>query len=159
MADIRIKVAKDKAKLVKALRAGDGSTGPFQTFYEVIAFAAALGIQKGKYVPFEEKDASREIDPIRQEQFASKGYDRIIDLISLIHERNPKSLTDSTEYEAKRISMFEAYANGGLEILEDFVRGSNNISNQLLLLITSARQQSSTEEDDLGLDLMQVFGS
>lgn len=30
MADIRIKVAKDKAKLVKALKVGEGSTGPFQ---------------------------------------------------------------------------------------------------------------------------------
>ncbi|NJN24386.1 MAG: DNA phosphorothioation-associated protein 4 [Acaryochloridaceae cyanobacterium RL_2_7] len=154
MADIRIKVAKDKAKLVKALRAGDGATGPFQTFYEVIAFAAALGIRKGKFVPFEEKDASREIDPIRQEQFASKGYDRIIDLISLIHERNPKSLTDSTEYEVRRIAMFEAYANGGLEILEDVVRGSGNISNQILLLITSVKIQSPAEDNDLELGFL-----
>jgi hypothetical protein len=38
MADIRIKVAKDKAKLVKALRAGEGSTGPFQTYANVVAF-------------------------------------------------------------------------------------------------------------------------
>lgn len=154
MADIRIKVAKDKAKLVKALRAGEGSTGPFQTFYEVIAFAAALGIQKGKFVPFEEKDASREIDPIRQEQFASKGYDRIIDLISLIHERNLKNLTDNIEHETKRISMFEAYANGGLEILKDIVRGSDDISNQILLLISSVKNKSSFEEDDLDLSFL-----
>jgi len=154
MADIRIKVAKDKAKLVKALQAGDGSTGPFQTFYEVIAFAAALGIQKGKFIPFEEKDASGEINPIRQEQFASKGYDRIIDLISLIHERNPKNLTDNTEHEAKRISIFEAYANGGLEILEDIVRGSSDISSQILLLITSAKKQSSAEEYDFDLSFL-----
>ncbi len=154
MADIRIKVAKDKAKLVKALRAGDGSTGPFQTFYEVLAFAAALGIQKGRFVPFEEKDASREIDPIRQEQFASKGYDRIIDLISLVHERNPKNLVDNAEYEAKRISIFEAYANGGLEILEDIVQGSSDVSQQILLLITSAKNQSVTKEDDLDLSFL-----
>lgn len=30
MGDARIKVTKDKAKLVKALRPGKGSTGPFQ---------------------------------------------------------------------------------------------------------------------------------
>ncbi len=155
MADIRIKVAKDKAKLVKALSAREkGSTGPFQTFYEVLAFAAALGIQKGRFVPFEEKDASREIDPIRQEQFASKGYDRIIDLISLVHERNPKNLVDNAEYEAKRISIFEAYANGGLEILEDIVQGSSDVSQQILLLITSAKNQSVTKEDDLDLSFL-----
>ena len=46
MADIRIKVAKDKAKLVKALRAGEGSTGPFQTYADVVNFAAAFGFSK-----------------------------------------------------------------------------------------------------------------
>jgi dnd system-associated protein 4 len=46
MADIRIKVAKDKAKLVKALRAGEGSTGPFQTYADVVTFAAAFGFQE-----------------------------------------------------------------------------------------------------------------
>lgn len=39
MTDLRIKVAKDKAKLVKALRAGEGSTGLFQTYVDVMVFA------------------------------------------------------------------------------------------------------------------------
>jgi dnd system-associated protein 4 len=47
MADKRIKIAKDKAKLVKDLKAADDTTGPFQTYVEVMLFAAALG-QNGK---------------------------------------------------------------------------------------------------------------
>jgi hypothetical protein len=38
MADIRIKIAKDKAKLVKALRAGVDSAGLFQTYMDVMVF-------------------------------------------------------------------------------------------------------------------------
>jgi len=45
MADTRVKVAKDKAELVKSLRAdsADDTTKPFQTYAEVLVFAAALG--------------------------------------------------------------------------------------------------------------------
>lgn len=39
----RIRVAKDKAELVKDLTSSDGGTGPFNTFADVIVFAAALG--------------------------------------------------------------------------------------------------------------------
>ncbi|MEY3402832.1 MAG: hypothetical protein RLZZ86_2448, partial [Cyanobacteriota bacterium] len=41
----RIRVAKDKADLVKSLTSADGGTGPFQTFADVIVFAAALGVK------------------------------------------------------------------------------------------------------------------
>jgi dnd system-associated protein 4 len=103
MADIRIKVAKDKAKLVKALRAGDDSTGLFQTYYEVLVFAAALGAKRGKFVPIKEGDFSKEIDPIRQEQFASKGYDQVINLLAVMHDKNPKVLGNTQDDEEKRV--------------------------------------------------------
>jgi dnd system-associated protein 4 len=155
MADIRIKVAKDKAKLVKALRAGEGSTGPFQTYYEVLVFAAALGIKKGKFVPFQENEASREVDPIRQEQFASKGYDQVINLISIGHDRDPNLLGTNVESEAKRVAIFEGYANGGLEILGEIVWASSDISNQIILLIASENKKLfSAEEDDLDLSFL-----
>ncbi|MDV2995081.1 MAG: hypothetical protein N4J56_004735 [Chroococcidiopsis sp. SAG 2025] len=43
MAANRIKIAKDKAELVKALVASNEKTAPFQTYVEVMMFAAALG--------------------------------------------------------------------------------------------------------------------
>jgi dnd system-associated protein 4 len=43
MADARVKIAKDKAELVKALKDGSDMNGPFQTYADVIAFAAILG--------------------------------------------------------------------------------------------------------------------
>jgi dnd system-associated protein 4 len=152
MADIRIKVAKDKAKLVKALRAGEGSTGPFQTYYEILIFAASLGIKKNRFLPFRDSESSKEIDPIRQEQFSSKGYDQVINLISVMHTGEPGILGDNDESEASRVSIFEGYANGGLEIIDGLVKGTNDFSCQILLLMQSTHGQDSTPVDDL-LDL------
>ncbi|NJM23955.1 MAG: DNA phosphorothioation-associated protein 4, partial [Richelia sp. SM1_7_0] len=39
----KIRVAKDKAELVKALTSGSDLTGPFGTFADVVVFAASLG--------------------------------------------------------------------------------------------------------------------
>ena len=43
MADTRIRIAKDKAELVKALKDGSDLNGPLQTYADVVAFAAMLG--------------------------------------------------------------------------------------------------------------------
>ena len=42
----RIRVAKDKAELVQSLTSRKGATGPFQTFADVVGFAAALGAKR-----------------------------------------------------------------------------------------------------------------
>jgi dnd system-associated protein 4 len=153
MADIRIKVAKDKAKLVKSLRAGDGSTGPFQTYYEIIAFAAALGISRKKSIPFSEQNSSKEIDPIRQEQFASKGYDQLINLIAISHSQNPGILSNLEESEEKKIALFESYANGGLHIIDEAIRGSENIAGQVLLILSQERGKNLSLDNHDFLDL------
>lgn len=149
MADIRIKVAKDKAKLVKALRTGEGSTGLFQTYYEVLVFAAALGAKRGKFIPIKESDFSKDIDPIRQEQFASKGYDQIINLLAVTHNRDPKVLGNTQEAEEKRVEIFESYANGGLNLLQDTLEGSSDYSKQIFLLLFANRDSLKNSEDDL----------
>ena len=158
MADIRIKVAKDKAKLVKALRAGEGSTGPFQTYYEVLAFAAALGLENKKFHPFDESKVSGEIDPIRQEQFASKGYDQLINLVAAVHTRSPKILGESEKAELEKIEIFEAYSNGGLDYLREKLMGSNDYFQQISLILTSQRPSSiQAGEDILDWDIIKTL--
>jgi dnd system-associated protein 4 len=145
MADIRVKIAKDKAKLVKDLKIGEGSTGPFSTYYEVLVFAAVLGFRRKKFIPFEE---NADIDPIRQEQFDSK----IINLLVLMHNRDLHILEKTIDSEMRKINIFEAYINGGLEVLKDILRGSTDVSNQILLLISSERK-AEKEQDENFLDL------
>jgi dnd system-associated protein 4 len=145
MADIRIKVAKDKAKLVKALRAGEGSTGPFQTYADVVTFAAAFGFSKHNRIPFQEV-SRRDPDPIPGDQFKNRA---IMDLIAVMATRDPNILGHSDEKLQEKGQIFEEYANGGFEILENHISGVTNVSKQILLLVKSSETTFDLEQLDV----------
>jgi dnd system-associated protein 4 len=147
----RIRVAKDKADLVKSLTSADGGTGPFQTFADVIVFAAALGVKYKKRVPLGEI-SKREPSPIPQEQFIVRGYDTVINLLGLIETEDIGILSfqDGNNNE-KRNHIFEEYANGGLEVLEVEIRGAIDYSDRILLFINSERFKDDFEGEDYDL--------
>lgn len=147
----RIRVAKDKAELVKALTSADGATGPFQTFADVIVFAAALGAKHKKRIPV--KEASRkEPGPVKLEQFAAMGYDGVIKLLGVTETKDVKilSLTEE-ELENKRNLIFEEYANGGLEIIQNEVRGAVDYTERILLLLSYERTSENKQEGEFDL--------
>jgi dnd system-associated protein 4 len=147
----RIRVAKDKADLVKALTSSDSSTGTFQTFADVIVFAAALGAKHKKRVPLGEI-SKREPSPIRLEYFASVGNDVVIKLLGMTETQdiNVLSLYEE-EYETQRNSIFEEYANGGLEILQNELRGAVDYSERILLFLSYERTNTEREDEEFDL--------
>ncbi|MEY3333749.1 MAG: hypothetical protein RLZZ176_2049 [Cyanobacteriota bacterium] len=147
----RIRVAKDKADLVKALISSDGGYGPFQTFADVIVFAAALGVKHKKRVPFEEV-SKREPAPIGQEHFVIRGYDLVIRLLAIVEVKdlNILSINDDS-LESKRLRLFEEYANGGLEILQNELRGAIDYSDRLLLILMNERFKEESQEENFDL--------
>jgi dnd system-associated protein 4 len=149
MGDARIKVAKDKAELVKALRAGDDTTGPFQSYADVLVFAASLGMQRQSRKPLTEY--SKEIDPIRQDIFIGKGYNQVINLISVADTNDPKSVSSSDEAEELRVRIFEEYANSGLDFLLTRLQGHTNYTECILLILDDHvnKQKVNDEEFDL----------
>ncbi|MEH2362026.1 DNA phosphorothioation-associated protein 4 [Nostoc sp.] len=151
MAANRIRVAKDKAELVKSLVASKDTTGPFQTYVEIMVFAAALGVKYKKRVPLGET-TKREPSPIPQENFASLGYDLIIKLLG-INETQDINIVSSREEqdEDKRTQIFEEYANGGLEILQNELRGAVDYSERLLLILSYEKFQESSAELEFDL--------
>ena len=151
----RIRIAKDKADLVKALTELEGKTGPFKTYADVIVFAASLAIKKKKRIPVTEI-STREPCPINIEVFWSKGYGSIIKLIALVDTKDTTILSQTNEeIEENRIKIFEEYANGGLEILRDELRGAVNYSERLLLVLISERYQK--PQPEAGFDLTKFL--
>jgi len=139
MAGNRIRVAKDKAALVKDLTASDGKTGPFQTYADVMVFAAALGVKRKKRPPLK-VISKREPGPIGLEIFVSRGYEVVIKLIAIAEIKDTKILSSiDKESEEKRIYIFEEYANGGLDILRNELRGAVDYSERLLLILNNDR--------------------
>lgn len=147
----RIRVAKDKADLVKALTSSDGGTGPFQTFADVIVFAAALGAKQKKRVPLGEI-SKREPSPIRIEYFASVGNDVVIKLLGITETQDINILSiHEEEYATQRHSIFEEYANGGLEILQNELRGAVDYSERILLFLSYQRMNEDKQDEEFDL--------
>lgn len=144
----RVRVAKDKAELVRALVDGKAKRSPFQTYADVLAFAAALGARRNKQVPLG-TISHREPAPISIEIFISRGYDRVIKLIAIAQAQDPNILSPlEASAEAERVRIFEEFANGGLEILQDELRGAVDYTERLLLILSRERfQEKNTEED------------
>lgn len=149
MAENRIKIAKDKANLVKELKGLDTTTGIFQTYVDVMVFAAALGAKRKKRTPLVE--FARDLDPIRRDYFNNNRCELLINLLALITSQDQSILSDDEQSDDRRIEIFEEYANGGLEILQQELRGVVDYSEQILLILSSERfkQELQGEEFDL----------
>ncbi|BAY15538.1 hypothetical protein NIES21_13550 [Anabaenopsis circularis NIES-21] len=148
MAANRIKVAKDKAELVKSLVASKDTTGPFQTYVEVMVFAAALGAKHKKRVPIE--GIAKDISPLRQDYF-SNSFALLINLLAITETKDIKILSEEDFADEQRIHIFEEYANGGLEIIQNELRGAVDYSERLLLMLSSERFNNEGEEEEFNL--------
>jgi len=155
MGDGRIKVAKDKAELVQRLLASDQTTGPFQTYADIVVFAAAIGFKYNRKAPLEGEFSKRDPAPIHRETFASKGYEMILNLISIADSLDPKILVSDNNTSSEKLSIFEEYVNGGLEVLSDLLRGTLDYSDRLILEINSNTNDQYTQ--DLEFDLSRFI--
>ncbi|HEY9667471.1 MAG TPA: DNA phosphorothioation-associated protein 4 [Coleofasciculaceae cyanobacterium] len=155
MGAIRIRIAKDKADLVKDLVDAPGTTGPFQTYADVMVFAAALGAKWKKRSHL--GTIAKEPSPIALEIFVSRGYDRVFKLLAIAETKEAKILSPFDEIaEEERTRIFEEYANGGLEILRDKLRGAVDYTDQIALVLGSERNRQ--EQPDEEFDLSRFLG-
>ncbi|BAU65228.1 hypothetical protein STA3757_26090 [Stanieria sp. NIES-3757] len=151
MALPRIKIAKDKADLIQKLIDNKNGTGPFQTYADVVAFAASLGFKYQKRVPLQEISNS-EPAPISLEVFISRGYDWAIKLIAISETQQLQTLAScNRDIEAERIQIFEEYVNGGLEKLKDELRGAVDYTERLLLILSAERFQEESIDEEFDL--------
>jgi dnd system-associated protein 4 len=150
MALRRIKIAKDKAELVQRLLDEKRTTGMFSTYADVIAFAASLGVKNQRRSPIAEVSQS-EPAPISLEVFISRGYERLIKLIAVTSTEDIKVLSSEDESAETTILIFEEYANGGLEQLQQELRGAVDYTDRLVLILNAERfsKEVNNEEFDL----------
>lgn len=145
---VRIKIAKDKAQLVQDLVNYKDTTGPFQTYADVLVFAATLGAKYKKRIPL--ACVSKEPAPISLETFISRGYDLVFKLLAVADTQDVKILSnDDPENEEQRGLIFEEYANAGLAKLQDEFRGAVDYSERILLIISHYRLKEEKEDFDL----------
>ena len=144
-----VKIAKDKADLFQQLCDKNAAAGLFETHADLMAFAGALGLRYNQRIPL--TNISKEPSPIDINIFISRGYETLIKLIAMTEIKDINILTNEPEMEEQRILFFEEYANGGLEILRQELKGIVDYTEQILLMMTNERgeQESSSSDFDL----------
>ena len=120
----------------------EDSTGPFALIADVLVFAAAVGLRRNKRIPLGESE-----EPIRQSVFERQGYDTMMNLLALHAEPRPDVLADSDKAVNERAQAFEEFANGGLELLQEELRGAVDVLETLVLLVNGERQKRTSESD------------
>ena len=151
MADRRIKIAKDKSAFVESLADSADELSLFQAKADVIAYAASLGFNRKKRVPLEFADSS----PIRKGVFETRGFIPLLYLIAVCEKMDLKVLAETEEAEEQRATIFEEYANGGLVLLEEQLKGvvdsGERISNVIQSLSKFRTQEGYELSDDLNI--------
>jgi len=152
MIERRIRYSKDKSELIKRMVAAEDTTGPFKLNADVLVFAASFGLMHCKRQSLGDSLA----EPIRQEVFDRQGYDTFINLMAVYAENDPSVLSNSDEMVERRAVAFEEYANGGLELLQEELRGAVDVLETILLIVNSQRKSSKGDIDTF--DLTKLAG-
>lgn len=104
------------------------SEGSFPTFRDVLLFAAAVGFDQDRRVSF----AASSGDPIRYEVLTAPGFsDTLINMIAANVVDDPEIMDDARTEE--RIRIFEEYANGGLEYIQEQMNVQHQPSNLVVI--------------------------
>lgn len=108
--EVRVRRPQRHEALIQQLR----DDGVFSTMRDVLLFSAAVGSAQERRVPF---DASNE--PIRYETVTDPAFaETLINMIAAVAAGDDAEILDSSRIQ-ERVTIFEEYANGGLEYLQE----------------------------------------
>lgn len=134
----RVQIAEDKAEFVKTLKDAESSNSPFQTYADILLFAAFVGLYHDRRVSLS-KFSRKDPDPVPQDQFKAKS---MIDLVAVSDSLDLSLLLRDEDSDQRRITIFQEYVNGGLEILQRQLSGVVDYTDLLLLNLKAIRDQS-----------------
>lgn len=111
--DVRVRRPHQHERLMQELQ----EDGGFPTFRDVLLFAAAVGYRQERRVPF----TAAAGDPIRYDTLIHPAFgEALVGMIAANVVAEDPEIMDAARIE-ERIKIFEEYANGGLEFLQEQV--------------------------------------
>ena len=113
----------------------------FATWRDVLLFAAAVGAHVGRSVPF-----TATSEPIRYETLKEPMFSETLVNMIAASEKDDPEIMDSTRL-GERIRMFEEYANGGLEYIQEQANIRHEPANLVVVgLVTEALARNGAAE-------------
>lgn len=115
----RFSPPREKTDLIKSLADRDS---PFNEYRDILFLAAVIGWKHQKRVSLGARG-----EAIRWDVMVNRyGTEAIMDMIAVAsHPDDPSILADNRQEE--RIAIFEEYANGGLEIIQERLRAAGAV--------------------------------
>jgi len=111
----RIHRATDKEEIIRLLTSEQVSV--FKEIWRLLMFAAQVGYANGRRHPLSSVDSGKGIDQIA---FGNNpAWPGVMYLMALANTGTADILGGSTESEEQRITVFQEYANGGLDLLQE----------------------------------------
>ncbi|QNE18704.1 DNA phosphorothioation-associated protein 4 [Kribbella qitaiheensis] len=113
LADVRVRRPQQHEALMQELQ----NEANFPTFRDILLFSAAVGYRQERSVPF----SAAAGDPIRYETLTGPAFsDTLVSMIAANVVAEDPEIMDAVRIE-ERIKIFEEYANGGLEFIQEQV--------------------------------------
>jgi len=131
----RINYAKCHEALLNDLVRSSESTGPFETKAKCLVYAASFGASFGP------KDGRKSLpekkgESIRYDVFANQDFEDLIGSLAVFATKDIKILDDSEDTANERVTIFEEFANCGLERLGAELKGEANKTDGIALLLS-----------------------
>ena len=110
----RVRRPADKESLFKELTDGDDAI--FETYKDLMVCAACIGFSHGSRKPFD-----RSLEPIAWNIFNGQTDAAIVNAIALAEEKELDVLLETEDAFDRKLTIFEEYANAGLEMIKQRV--------------------------------------
>ncbi len=146
MAERRIRVPADKVDFIESML--KTAKGPFELKAQVLSFAASYGAKYGERLSITKASSG---ESIRYGVFAGEKLDTLINLLAITHMGDPNVLARSEEMEDLRATIFEEFANSGLSLLEEKLKGEVKYTPALLLMLKDVQVPGDEVESLVGI--------
>lgn len=143
-ADVRVRRPQQHERLMKELQ-GEGG---FDTFRDILLLAAAVGYRHDRRVPFSDTAG----DPIRYETLTGPTFsEALINMIAANAVKDDPEIMDGVRIE-ERMAIFEEYANGGLEYVQEQVNVRRRPASVVVVDLVSEALSDSVLATPLSVD-------
>jgi len=125
--------------------------GIFETYKDVMLFAAALAAYNAEQKPLQGKSS----EPIDYNIFSKKSDNEALIHLLAIYNRDDITIL-SDENSDERVKILEEYANAGLDIIDQKIRSSATTLDAILGLIQETGEKNKVKERDFS-DIAKYF--
>jgi dnd system-associated protein 4 len=141
--DVRARRPPKHEALVQELRQEAG----FITNRDVLLFAAAIGVYVGRRLPF-----TGSISDIRYETLTEPAFaGTLVSMIATCEPPENPEILDGVRL-AERVKIFEEYANGGLEYIQEQINTRHQPIDQVVIALVAEALEKSTGDDTASVE-------